>query len=297
MTGGWNSHIVHEAIREPIPISLAVLGAGFLFRLSRPYLKSVILKLENTSAAPLLICILIVFLGLISSIITAIIAALVLVEVIHILNYSRKAEIYISIIGCFSIGLGAALTPIGEPLSTIVVSKLNVDFWYLLLNFGVLIIPAILLLGILSPWFLGKHLTKSDEIRTGDESLKTLIVRAVKVYVFVAALICLGQGFKPIVDTYVAKLSSPVLYFLNLSSAILDNATLAAAEVSPTMTLIQLKSILMALLISGGMLIPGNIPNIIVANKLGIKSREWAKFGIPLGAVFFIGYFIILEIL
>jgi predicted cation transporter len=47
----------------------------------------------------------------------------------------------------------------------------------------------------------------------------------------------------------------------------------------------------LALLISGGMLIPGNIPNIIAAGKTGITSKEWARRGIPLGlglmAIFF----------
>jgi predicted cation transporter len=31
------------------------------------------------------------------------------------------------------------------------------------------------------------------------------------------------------------------------------------------------------------MLVPGNIPNIIAANHLRIRSREWAKVGAPLG--------------
>ncbi len=31
------------------------------------------------------------------------------------------------------------------------------------------------------------------------------------------------------------------------------------------------------------MLIPGNIPNIICAGKLGIKSGAWARVGLPLG--------------
>jgi len=43
-------------------------------------------------------------------------------------------------------------------------------------------------------------------------------------------------------------------------SAILDNATLTAAEISPQMHLDQVRAVLMSLLISGGMLIPGNIP-------------------------------------
>ncbi|MFZ3167561.1 MAG: DUF1646 family protein [Candidatus Methanoperedens sp.] len=34
--------------------------------------------------------------------------------------------------------------------------------------------------------------------------------------------------------------------------------------------------------IAGRMLIPGNILNIISANKLGITIKEWAKLGVPL---------------
>jgi predicted cation transporter len=74
----------------------------------------------------------------------------------------------------------------------------------------------------------------------------------------------------------------------------LDNATLAAAEISPLMTAVQVKAILMGLLVSGGMLIPGNIPNIISACKLGIGSKDWAKLGVPLGLVVLAIYFVIL---
>jgi len=47
----------------------------------------------------------------------------------------------------------------------------------------------------------------------------------------------------------------------------------------------QIKSALLGLLISGGMLIPGNIPNIIAAHALHIKSTEWARLGVPLGLI------------
>ena len=39
------------------------------------------------------------------------------------------------------------------------------------------------------------------------------------------------------------------------------------------------------------MLIPGNIPNIICAGKLSIKSKEWAKFGFPLGLAIMVSVF------
>ena len=77
-------------------------------------------------------------------------------------------------------------------------------------------------------------------------------------------------------------------------SAVLDNATLAAAEVSHKMTAETIRAILMGLLIAGGMLIPGNIPNIIAAGKLNITSKEWAVFGLPVGLIIMAVFFVIL---
>jgi len=107
----------------------------------------------------------------------------------------------------------------------------------------------------------------------------------------------LGRGFKPIVDAFILKIPYQGLYWINLVSAILDNATLAAAEISPGMSLLQIKSCLLGLLIAGGMLIPGNIPNIISAGKLKIKSSEWAKFGVPLGLAVMAAYFFLLMLI
>ena len=111
------------------------------------------------------------------------------------------------------------------------------------------------------------------------------------------ALVLLGDGFRPFIDRYILGLSDGMLYWINMISAVLDNATMAAAELSPQMRPEQVQAILMGLLISGGMLIPGNIPNIITAGKLKINSREWAKLGVPLGLLVMVIYFAILIIL
>jgi len=106
------------------------------------------------------------------------------------------------------------------------------------------------------------------------------------------ALLLLGGGMKIIIDKYLLGVPSEILYWVNMVSAILDNATLTAAELSPAMASTQIKAVLMGLLISGGMLIPGNIPNIISAGKLGIGSKEWAKLGVPLGLILMALYFV-----
>ncbi|WP_141706509.1 DUF1646 family protein, partial [Methanosarcina sp. A14] len=65
----------------------------------------------------------------------------------------------------------------------------------------------------------------------------------------------------------------------------------------PAMSELQIKSILMGLLVSGGMLIPGNIPNIISAGKLGITSKEWARLGLPMGLIIMAIYFVVVFVL
>ncbi|HTM10564.1 MAG TPA: DUF1646 family protein, partial [Verrucomicrobiae bacterium] len=87
-----------------------------------------------------------------------------------------------------------------------------------------------------------------------------------------------------------------VLFWVNIVSAILDNATLTAAEIGPSLTEAQIKSALLGLLISGGMLIPGNIHNIIAAHALRIKSTEWAWLGVPLGLAIMLATMLLLII-
>ncbi|OGS21032.1 MAG: cation transporter [Elusimicrobia bacterium RIFOXYA2_FULL_39_19] len=301
VSGMLSLHLVEEALIEPIKITLAVFFAGIVFRYTRHYLHKGVAKILKTMPVWLFVFLMVVILGLVSSMITAIIAALVLVEIISALNLDKKTEIDFTIIACFSIGLGAALTPIGEPLSTILIAKLkslpHVGFWYIFEIAGWYIIPGVFTLGIVSMFFHGKKSSHSLHVNEHDDTFKEITIRALKVYLFVMALLFLGSGFKPVIDTYIITLDSRILYWVNMTSAVLDNATLAAAEISPAMTVKQIQGALMGLLISGGMLIPGNIPNIIAANKLKITSRDWAKVGLPLGLMLMMVYFLILYVL
>ena len=158
--------------------------------------------------------------------------------------------------------------------------------------------PVILALGVL-PAFLKNIGEVKEDTLTEDrpEQLRDVVLRALKVYLFVLALVFLGTGFMPVVDKYLVHVPAAALYWVNIISAILDNATLTAAEITPLMSAQTIKCALAGLLIAGGMLIPGNIPNIICAGKLSIKSKEWAAFGVPLGIVIMTGFFIVLLLL
>ncbi|QED50201.1 DUF1646 family protein [Cytobacillus dafuensis] len=287
-----------KALEDPIHITLAVLIAGLLFRWCQSPIEKGILGLSNMMPFRLFLALVVIVLGLISSMITAIIAAIVLVVIVSVIRLDRKSEVRLVVLACFSIGLGAALTPIGEPLSTIAISKLNADFFYLFRLIGADVIIAILIFGILSAIIINPQkgadgLTSSLE----KESYKEIIIRAFKIYLFVMGLTLLGAGFEPFIEEYLLGLSPLVLYWINMISAILDNATLAAAEISPAMDSATIKAILLGLLISGGMLIPGNIPNIISAGKLNITSKEWARFGVPVGLITMVAYFIVILVI
>jgi predicted cation transporter len=293
VSNAWSSHLVKEGFIAPIEITLAVLGAGLLFHYLRTFLDKEVRRLLVTLPLPAAVFSGIAILGLLSSVISAIIAALLLIEFINLLGLHRRAEVHLTIIACFAIGLGAALTPLGEPLSTIAVSKLggaphHATFFYLLRLLGPYVVAAVLLLGVAGIFLVRispKDLEESLSGEAEEGGLGGVFMRAFKVYVFVMALIFLGAGFKPLIDMYLVNVSSIVLFWLNIVSAILDNATLTAAEIGPSLTEIQIKSALLGLLIAGGMLIPGNIPNIIAAHALKIKSTEWAALGVPLGLV------------
>jgi predicted cation transporter len=90
-------------------------------------------------------------------------------------------------------------------------------------------------------------------------------------------------------------LTDAELYWANTSSAVLDNATLVALEVH-AMSLSRARDAILALLISGGMLIPGNIPNVVCAGALHIRSGTWARIAIPIGLVMLGIYFAVLQL-
>jgi predicted cation transporter len=400
ISGLMTKELAIEALEEPIMIALAVLIAGALFYVLKKQFALFMNWVYKKVPVSVVVFFTVALLGLLSSVITAIVASIILVEIIALLPVARKQKIVICIIACFSIGLGAVLTPLGEPLATIAVSKMNEDFLYLFNLLGKFIIPSVLLMAALGAVYTShimRHgaalagnvenevaatedehgeyvlppmeeltiydlikqepeavatealleqindtdindlvewlerdaqtqaaekiidLIEEEAIQTNivdtvdkieaapledysgeeaemeDEGWKGIFMRAAKVYLFVMALVFLGEGFAPLIDKYVLTLDYHYLYWINMISAVLDNATLTAAELSPQMTQIQVEMILMGLLVSGGMLIPGNIPNIISASKLKITSKEWAIIGVPMGLILMtVMYFVLL---
>ncbi len=311
ISGLWSRKLVIEAIETPvkitefagIPVGIfqVVLIIGLIIHFYNKQIYSFLVTILRKMGIKTFVFFTIVIFGLISSMISVIVAAVILAEIALITPLERNKKVEFVVIACFSVGLGAALTPVGEPLSTIVVKKLSGEpyhahFLFLFDLIGKYIIPGIIALGIYAVFRIGKSVGEI-EIPKYEETMRTVVIRAIRVYVFIAALVLLGEGFTPIIDWYISKIPSEILYWVNMISAILDNATLAAAEIGPSLTILQIKGALMGLIVSGGMLIPGNIPNIVAAGRLRISSREWARVGVPLGLVLMGIYFILIHIL
>lgn len=290
----FNRNLLIQALLDPILITLAVFMAGLMFKWFQHQLKRSVKWLTSFIPHSLFLALVVVVLGLISSIITAIIATLVLVSIVTLVQLDRQSEVRFVVLACFAIGLGAALTPVGEPLSTIAISKLNQDFFYLIRLIGRDIFAALAILGWLTIVLVRPVPLNQHRWSANSETYGQIMIRAVKVYLFIMGLTFFGHGFQPFIDRYLIDLHPLLLYWINMISAVLDNATLTAAEISPAMNEESIRALLLGLLISGGMLIPGNIPNIIAAGQLNITSREWARFGLPVGLSFMLLFFIIL---
>ena len=308
IAGLWSWDLVLEAIKAPVVIGSVPVGIfqvvlvfGLLIHFYNKAFCRGILTVASRFGWRLFTFLLILVLGTICSVISIIVTAVLLSEIIAALPLHKMEKVKFAVVACFAMGLGAVLTPVGEPLSTILVAKLagepyHAGFFFPLQVFGIYVIPGIIVLSIFGAFFIGRGINLkniSHEVAY-TETLKSVIMRAIKVYFFVAALVLLGEGMKPLIVWYIVHVPSWILYWINMVSAILDNATLTAMEIGPTMALPQIIGIIMGLLIAGGMLVPGNIPNIVAAARLKINMKEWAVIGVPIGLVIMAVYFVIM---
>jgi predicted cation transporter len=325
----WSGHLVLEALKAPVVIrslpvgifQVVLLFGLLIYFFYKPFYRAV-RRMVNKLSIRIFIFILVLVLGLISSLVSVIVTSVILAEIVAALPLERNDRIKLVVVACFSVGLGAVLTPLGEPMSTILVQRLsgppyNAGFGWPIGHFWYYIVPACFALAIFGAIWIGRKSfagfvsaatpgasppmdsvdvagTSADQVIEYSETLRTVFMRAIKVFAFVAALVLLGAGLQPLIEWFLIKVPALALYWINIISAVLDNATLTAIEISVQMDLSKILAVVMGLLIAGGMLIPGNIPNIVAAGRLKISMREWAVLGIPIGLVMLVVFFIIL---
>jgi predicted cation transporter len=304
----WSGILIVDALKAPVmigglPIGIfqVVLIFGLLIYFFSKQFYKIVQIIADKLSIRIFIFLLVLVLGLISSLMSVIVTSVILAEIVAALPLQRKDKIKLVVVACFSIGLGAVLTPLGEPMSTILVQRLsgppyNAGFTWPIGHFAIYIVPACFILALFGAIWIGRKTNTSEAPVTAvySETLKTVIMRAIKVFAFVAALVLLGEGLKPLIIWFFTKIPAFALYWINIISAVLDNATLTAIEINSQMALSQIICVVMGLLIAGGMLIPGNIPNIVAAGRLKISMKEWAVIGLPMGLVILVAFFLIL---
>ncbi len=299
LTGQFSAALIRAALREPMSFTLAVLLFGAAFRLLRDFLDELFASVVQVLDAKAICLLLTIVLGFLAAIITPVVSALVFVEAISVLRLERPAEIFVTVSACFAIGLGAGLTPVGMPGIAVVLHALHADFWYLTRLLGPFVVVGIVLSAL--PTLVLRigsiDLDQTVVIAPRDSWWVVLLARPGKVYVFIAGLVALSGGLRPLLDAYVPRLPSGSLFWLNTISAVVNNSTLAVMEIGPTLSVNQQRAALLGLLISGGMFVPGNIANIVAASRLRITSREWAQAGIPMGIAMLGIYFAVLKVL
>lgn len=295
--GQFHASMVLAALSEPLPFTLAVLAFGATFSLLGDDFDQVLRRVIGLVDPRILCFCLAIVLGFLAAFITPVISALVFVEAISLLHCDRRSEIAATVFACFAIGFGAGLTPLGMPGIAVVLRSLHADFWYLTHLLGSFIVVGVILAAapILFLAFASGSRFDADGAGERDPWRLVLLIRPAKVYVFIAGLVALSDGLRPLVDAYIHRLPNGLLFWMNTISAVVNNSTLAAVEIGPSLSTNQQRAAFLSLLISGGALVTGNIPNIVAASRLGITSREWAGVGLGAGALLLILCFVVLS--
>jgi predicted cation transporter len=236
LAGAWRWDVASRAAALPLWITLTVIVADVIFGRARGLMDRSLGWMQARVDRPFLCGGAVFVIALLSAMLTSIVAALMLAEVVELMRLGPRARVRVTVAGCFAIGLGSSLTPLGGPLSTLAAGGLG-------MGFGGLV----------------------------------------------------GEAFAPLAARYVPMFGQSALYWANMVSATMDNATLVALEVH-AMDPARARAAIIALLLAGGMLIPGNIPNIVAAAALRIGAGEWARIGIPMGLVLLGTYFALLHV-
>ena len=302
ISGMWSKEFIYDALNSPVNVAFIVLVVSIIFNYYSRYIFRVLFVLFRFFEPKYSFAILVFLLGITSSVFSVTVAALILAEVLQVVNLEREQTVKVTVYACYAIGLGAVLLPLAEPLGLVIYKELaagphQADFFFVLKHFFWWIMPAISLMALAAGYTVRNANAQVElHIREDKEDTRSMLRRTWHIYLFAAALTLISTGLRPFADATIARLSGKILFWANSVSVIIDNATLAAIEITPDVTIPNLMYMVIGLAAFGSMLIQGNLPNIVAAEKLGIKSREWARVAVPTGLVLMSGYFVALWI-
>ena len=303
ISGQWSGALVRHTLSSPVYVSFIVVIVSVIFNNYSRYIFRVLFAFFRALEPRYSFALLILILGISSSLVSVTVSALVLAEVLKVVSLEHKTTVQITVFARYANGLGAVLTPLAELVGLVISNALSgaphhADFFFLLRHFLGWIFPAICALSVAAGYaarYAGT--TMQMHIREDKETYSSILRRTGHIYMFVAALTLISTGLRPLAISTITHLGGKVLFLANAVSVIIDNATLAAIEIVPTISSRDLIYMVIGLAAFGSMLVQGNLPNIVAAEKLGIKSREWARVAVPTGLVLMTVYFILLSVI
>lgn len=303
VSGEWSVPLIYEGLKYPVNVAFIVLVVSVIFNNYSRYIFRVLFGLFRKLEPRYSFAALVFLLGMTSSLVSVTVSALLLAEVLKVVKLERLAMVRITVFACYAIALGAVLTPMAEPMGLVIKEALSgpphqADFFFLLQHFFAWILPVVVLLSI-AAGYCARNAGAGLQmyIREDKETYGSVLRRTWHIYMFVGALYLISTGLRPLAQSTITHLDGKVLFWANALSVIIDNATLAAIEIVPTISSANLMYMVIGLAAFGSMLVQGNLPNIVAAEKLGIKSREWAAVAVPTGLVLISGYFLFLLLL
>jgi predicted cation transporter len=199
----WHIGIVEEAIQEPLVVGivLTVLLAGLITHYIRPdFLRNINAILLDRITMKVIFLEIVVVLGLLAAIITPILSFFMLVEAVNHLPLTRKTRAKITILGCLSISLGAALALVDGPSSAIAITRMQGE----LPSAGFLppelqslyIFLSILALGLIAMFFAEENINSIRKQAYGKASAhKRIAIWSARVCMFTGALLLIGVAF------------------------------------------------------------------------------------------------------
>ena len=183
ISGGWSTEFLYETLNYPVNVAFIVLVVSVIFNNYSRYIFRVLFAFFRKLEPRYSFALLIFFLGMTSSLVSVTVSALVLAEVLKVVNLERTATVRITVFACYAIGLGAVLTPLAEPLGLIINNALagaphHADFFFLLRHFFWWITPAVVLLS-LAAGYCARHAgtTLQMHIREDKESYASVLRR------------------------------------------------------------------------------------------------------------------------
>lgn len=302
VSNSWSFDLIRQTLASPVYVSFIVLVVSVIFNNYSRYIFRVLFAFFRTLEPQYSFALLIFILGMTSSLVSVTVSALVLAEVLKVVNLGHDTTVKITVFACYAIGLGAVLSPLAEPMGLVISNTLSgppyeADFFFLFRHFVGWITPAVCVLSCAAGYVARQAgTTMQMHIREDKETYSSILRRTLHIYIFVAALTLISTGLRPLAQSTIVHLGGKVLFLANAVSVIIDNATLAAIEIVPAISNTDLIYMVIGLAAFGSMLVQGNLPNIVAAEKLGIKSREWARIAVPTGLFLMGGYFIALTL-